>query len=233
MGALIRVRPGEAIPLDGTVLSGWSPVDESMLTGEPLPVDRGPGSLVTGGTRNGNGILVVAVASVADESVLAHLQRLVEDAQRDKAPLQRIADRISSIFVPAVLIAAVVTFFTWWLVVGDSGRAVLSSLAVLLVACPWAWAAAPVAMMVGCGRAAALGIFIRNGDVLERLAKIDGVVFDKTGTLTERHAEVTAVIAGPAYSNEEVLSLAAAVEAESQHPIALAIMAATDQNPSR
>ncbi len=159
---------------------------------------------------------------------MAHLQRLVEDAQRDKAPLQRIADRISSVFVPAVLIGAVVTFLTWWLVVGDAGRAVLSSLAVLLVACPCAMGlAAPVAMMVGCGRAAALGIFIRNGDVLERLAKIDGVVFDKTGTLTERHAEVTSVAAAPAYSKEEVLSFAAAVEAESQHPIAVAIMAST------
>ena len=228
VGALIRVRPGEAIPLDGTVLSGWSPVDESMLTGEPLPVDRGPGSFVTGGTRNGNGVLVVTVASVADESVLAHLQRLVEQAQRDRAPLQRIADRISSVFVPAVLVAALMTFLIWWLAVGDAGRAVLSSLAVLLVACPCAMGlAAPVAMMVGSGRAAALGIFIRNGDVLERLAKIDGVVFDKTGTLTERHAEVTCVAAVPAYSNEEVLSLAAAVEAESQHPIAIAIMAAT------
>ena len=228
VGALIRVRPGEAIPLDGTVLSGWSSVDESMLTGEPLPVDRGPGSFVTGGTRNGNGILVVAVASVADESVLAHLQRLVEDAQRDKAPLQRIADQISSVFVPAVLIGAIVTLLTWWLVVGDPGRAVLSSLAVLLVACPCAMGlAAPVAMMVGCGRAAALGIFIRNGDVLERLAKVDGVVFDKTGTLTERHAEVTFVAAVPPRSETEVLSLAAAVEAESQHPIALAIMAVT------
>ena len=228
MGALIRVRPGEAIPLDGTVLSGWSPVDESMLTGEPLPIDRGPGSFVTGGTRDGDGALVVTVASVADESVLAHLQRLVEQAQRDKAPLQRIADRISSVFVPAVLIGAVATLLTWWLVVGDAGRAVLSSLAVLLVACPSAMGlAAPVAMMVGCGRAAALGIFIRNGDVLERLAKIDGVVFDKTGTLTERHAEVAYVAAVPAYSTEEVLSLAAAVEAESQHPIAMAIMAAS------
>ena len=227
VGALIRVRPDEAIPLDGTVLSGWSPVDESMLTGEPLPVDRGPGSFVTGGTRNGNGTLVVTVASVADESVLAHLQRLVEDAQRDKAPLQRIADRISSVFVPRVLIGAIVTFFTWWLVVGDAGRAVLSSLAVLLVACPCAMGlAAPVAMMVGCGRAAALGIFIRNGDVLERLAKVDGVVFDKTGTLTERHAEVALVAAVAGYSDEDVLSLAAAVEAESQHPIALAIMTA-------
>ena len=220
--------PGEAIPLDGTVLAGWSAVDESMLTGEPLPVDRGPGSFVTGGTRNGPGILVVDVASVAGESVLAHLQTLVEDAQRDKAPLQRIADRISSVFVPAVLIGAVATFLTWWLVVGDLGRAVLSSLAVLLVACPCAMGlAAPVAMMVGCGRAAALGIFIRNGDVLERLAKVDAVVFDKTGTLTERHAEVTSVAAVPGYSGEEVLSFAAAVEAESQHPIALAILSST------
>ncbi len=228
VGALIRVRPDEAIPLDGTVISGWSPVDESMLTGEPLPVDRGPGSFVTGGTRNGSGILVVTVASVAEESVLAHLQTLVEDAQRDKAPLQRIADRISSVFVPAVLMGAAVTFFTWWLVVGDPGRAVLSSLAVLLVACPCAMGlAAPVAMMVGCGRAAALGIFIRNGDALERLAKINGVVFDKTGTLTERHAEVTFVAAVLEYSDEEVLSFAAAVEAENQHPIALAIMAST------
>ena len=166
---------------------------------------------------------------------MAHLQRLVEDAQRDKAPLQRIADRISSVFVPLVLIGAIVTFFTWWLVVGDAGRAVLSSLAVLLVACPCAMGlAAPVAMMVGCGRAAALGIFIRNGDVLERLAKVDGVVFDKTGTLTERHAEVALVAAVAGYSDEDVLSLAAAVEAESQHPIALAIMtAAASEHQSR
>ncbi|MGO9027741.1 MAG: heavy metal translocating P-type ATPase [Acidimicrobiales bacterium] len=228
VGALVRVRPGEAIPLDGTVLSGWSPVDESMLTGEPLPVDRGPGDTVTGGTRNGSGILVVRVGTVAAESVLARLQRLVEDAQRDKAPLQRIADRISSVFVPTVLLAATVTFLTWWLIVGNLGTAVLSGLAVLLVACPCAMGlAAPVAMMVGCGRAAALGIFIRNGDVLERLAKVDGVVFDKTGTLTERYAVVTLVAAVPRCSPDQVLALAASVEADSDHPIALAIMGAT------
>ncbi|MGO8872691.1 MAG: heavy metal translocating P-type ATPase [Acidimicrobiales bacterium] len=225
--ALVRVRPGEALPLDGTVVAGWSPVDESMLTGEPLPVDRGPGSTVTGGTRNGSGVLVVRVDAVAAESVLARLQRLVEDAQRDKAPLQRIADRISSVFVPAVLLGAAVTFFAWWLVVGNLGTAVLSGLAVLLVACPCAMGlAAPVAMMVGCGRAAALGIFIRSGDVLERLAKVDEVVFDKTGTLTERHAEVTFVAGVPGVSDEQVLTAAAAVEAESDHPIAVAIRAA-------
>lgn len=229
VGALVRVRPGEAIPLDGTVVSGWSPVDESMLTGEPMPVDRSPGDPVTGGTRNGSGVLVIRVDAVAAESVLARLQRLVEDAQRDKAPLQRVADRISSVFVPAVLIGATITFLTWWLVIGNLGTGVLSGLAVLLVACPCAMGlAAPVAMMVGCGRAAAMGIFVRSGDVLERLAKVDGVVFDKTGTLTERYAEVTVVAAEESSSKDEVLSLAAAVEAESDHPIAVAIMGAAD-----
>ena len=227
VGALVRVRSGEALPLDGTVVSGWSPVDESMLTGEPLPVERGPGDPVTGGTRNGEGVLVVRVDTVAGESVLARLQRLVDDAQRDKAPLQRLADRISSVFVPAVLAGSALTFLGWWLVVGNAGQAVLSALAVLLVACPCAMGlAAPVAMMVGCGRAAALGIFIRNGDVLERLAKVDGVVFDKTGTLTERHAAVTLVTAVPGLPVDDVLALAAAVEAESEHPIALAITTA-------
>jgi heavy metal translocating P-type ATPase len=227
VGALVRVRPGEALPLDGTVVSGSSPVDESMLTGEPLPVDREPGDPVTGGTRNGSGVLVIRVSAVAAESVLARLQRLVEDAQRDKAPLQRVADRISSVFVPAVLMASAATFLIWWLAIGNLGKAVLSALAVLLVACPCAMGlAAPVAMMVGCGRAAAMGIFVRSGDVLERLAKIDGVVFDKTGTLTERHAEVTLVAATSGTSEEEVLSLAAAVEAESEHPIAAAITGA-------
>jgi heavy metal translocating P-type ATPase len=229
VGALVRVRSGEALPLDGSVVSGWSAVDESMLTGEPLPVERGPGDPVTGGTRNGEGVLVVRVETVAGESVLARLQRLVDDAQRDKAPLQRLADRISSVFVPAVLVGSALTFLGWWLVAGNAGQAVLSALAVLLVACPCAMGlAAPVAMMVGCGRAAALGIFIRNGDVLERLAKVDGVVFDKTGTLTERHAVVTLVTAIPGTTVEGVLGLAAAVEAESEHPIASAITAAAD-----
>ncbi|MGH9080374.1 MAG: heavy metal translocating P-type ATPase, partial [Acidimicrobiales bacterium] len=192
----------------------------------PLPVDRGPGSRVTGGTRNGSGALVVRVETVAAESVLARLQRLVEESQRDKAPLQRIADRISGIFVPAVLLGAGLSFIAWWLVAGNVGQAVLSGLAVLLVACPCAMGlAAPVAIMVGTGRAAALGIFVRGGDVLERLAKVDRVVFDKTGTLTERRAEVTFVATVPGVARDDVLSLAAAVEAESEHPIASAILA--------
>jgi heavy metal translocating P-type ATPase len=228
VGALVRVRPNESIPLDGSVVRGWSAVDESMLTGEPLPVDRGPGSQVTGGTRNGGGALVVRVESLASESVLARLQRLVEEAQRGKAPLQRLADRVSRVFVPAVLLFALGTFVTWWFAGSNHDTAVLSALAVLLVACPCAMGlAAPMAIMVGCGRASALGIFVRNGDALERLSKVDTVVFDKTGTLTERHAVVTEVMAVPGIGRDELLAAAAAVEAESDHPIAQAIMAAS------
>jgi heavy metal translocating P-type ATPase len=226
VGALIRVRAGETIPLDGTVMSGSSAVDESMLTGEPLPADRGPGDVVTGGTLNGGGVLVIRVDTVAAESVLARLQRLVEQAQRDKAPLQRIADRISAVFVPLVLAAAAATFLIWWLVAGDFGKAVLSAVALLLVACPCAMGlAAPVAMMVGLGRASSMGILVRSSDALERLARADTVVFDKTGTLTERFATVGETMAMPGTTRDELLALAAAVEAESDHPIALAIRA--------
>jgi Cu+-exporting ATPase len=228
VGALVRVRPTEAVPLDGTVVRGWSVVDESMLTGEPMPVERGPGATVTGGTRNGNGALVVQVSTLAGETVLARMQRLVEEAQRDKPPLQRLADRISAVFVPAVLGGSLITFVAWWLGDGNLGTAVLSAVAVLLVACPCAMGlAAPVALMVGCGRASALGILLRSGDTLERLARADTVAWDKTGTLTERSAEVTSVLPVTGYSAQEVLSLAAAVERENDHPLALAIHAAT------
>jgi len=233
VGALVRVLPHEAIPLDGTVVQGWSAVDESMLTGEPLPVDRGPGGRVTGGTRNGSGALVVRVGALAAESVLTRLQRLVEEAQRDKAPMQRLADRVSRVFVPAVLLFAAGTFTVWWYAGSNHDTAVLSAMSVLLVACPCAMGlAAPMAMMVGCGSAAALGIFVRNGDALERLSRVDTVVFDKTGTLTERHAVVTAVITAPGVNRDDLLAAAAAVEADSDHPIALAIVAASG-SPTR
>ncbi len=227
VGALVRVRPNEAVPLDGVVVDGWSAVDESMLTGEPLPVDRATGDRVTGGTRNGAGALVVRVEAVAAESVLSRMQRLVEDAQRDKPPLQKLADRISGVFVPVVLVASVLTFLAWWLVVGNFGTAVLSAVAVLLVACPCAMGlATPVAMMVGTGRASTMGILLCSGDALERLARADTVVFDKTGTLTERFAEVSGVASLAEVGDDRVLALAAAVEAESEHPIAAAIRAA-------
>ncbi|MGO9342858.1 MAG: heavy metal translocating P-type ATPase [Acidimicrobiales bacterium] len=224
VGALMRVRPGETIPLDATVVTGQSDIDESMLTGEPFPVPRSQGEHVIGGTRNGNGVLVAQVDVVAAESVLAHLQRLVDDAQREKAPMQRIADRVSSVFVPLVLIASVVTFLCWWLIVGDFGKAVLSGIALLLVACPCAMGlATPVAMMVSCGRASALGILVRGGDTLEALSAADTVVFDKTGTLTESTATVTGVVPAPEFTRDQVLALAAAVEVDSPHPIAVAI----------
>jgi cation-transporting ATPase V len=227
VGARVRVLPGETLPLDGEVVQGWSAVDESMLTGEPLPVEHGPGSLVTGGTRNGAGILVVEVRAVVAESVLARLQHVVDDALSQKAPLERLADRVSAVFVPVVLLVAAVTFLGWWVIGSDLGTAVLSAIAVLLVACPCAMGlATPVAMMVGCGRASALGILIRNGDALERLARVDTVAFDKTGTLTMGIATVVAVAPAEGSSTEEVLDLAAAVEADIEHPIARAICAA-------
>ena len=229
VGALVRVRAGETVPLDGLVVAGWSAVDESMLTGEPLPVDRGPGSTVTGGTRCGPSALVVQVTAIASESVLARLQRLVDEAQRDKPPLQRLADRVSSVFVPVILLGALVTFLVWWRVDGNFGTAVLSGIAVLLVACPCAMGlATPVAMMVGSGRASALGILIRSGDVLEQLARADVVAFDKTGTLTERAAQVASVIPARGFGASDVLAMAAAVERESEHPIAAAIRASTE-----
>jgi heavy metal translocating P-type ATPase len=227
VGALVRVLPGETIPLDGEVAHGWSAVDESMLTGEPLPAEHGPGSVVTGGTRNGAGVLVVEVQAVAAESVLARLQRVVDDAISQKAPLERLADRVSAVFVPAVLLLAAATFLGWWLLGSNLGTAVLSAIAVLLVACPCAMGlATPVAMMVGCGRASALGILIRNADALERLAGVDTVAFDKTGTLTMGIATVVAVAPADDCSSGEVLGLAAAVEADIEHPIAKAVCAA-------
>ena len=227
VGARVRVLPGETVPLDGEVLEGWSAVDESMLTGEPMPVEHGPGSLVTGGTRNGAGVLVVRVQTMAAESVLARLQHVVDEALSQKAPLERLADRISAVFVPVVLLVAAATFVGWWVIGSNLGTAVLSAIAVLLVACPCAMGlATPVAMMVGCGRASALGILIRSGDALERLAGVDTVAFDKTGTLTMGIATVAAVAPAQPCSSDDIMDLAAAVEADMEHPIGKAICAA-------
>ncbi len=221
VGALIRIRPGEVVPLDGSVMRGWSAVDESMLTGEPLPVEHGPGSEVTGGSRSLSGTLVVKVDSHRGRSVLTRLQGLVDAAQQDRAPLQQVADRITAIFVPAVLCAALAAFLGWWVASASLSKAALSGLAVVLVACPCAMGlAAPVAMMVGCGRAASLGVFINGSHTVERLAKIDTVAFDKTGTLTAKSARLSAVIPEPPAPASDVIRLAAAVEKESDHPLA-------------
>jgi cation-transporting ATPase V len=224
VGGLVRVRAGETIPLDGVVVSGCSAVDESMLTGEPFPRDRRAGDVVTGGTGNGAGVLVVKVTAAAVDSVLDTLQRVVDAAQRDKARLQRIADRVTQFFVPVVLILAALSLMGWWLASGRVLTGVLSAVAVLLVACPCAMGlAAPLATMVGLGRASAQGIVVRGGDALERLAGVGWVAFDKTGTLTERFARVREVAPVPGFDRDEVLRVAAAVEADGDHPIARAI----------
>ena len=233
VGALVRVRSGESLPLDGTVVSGWSPVDESMLTGEPLPVERGPGDQVTGGTRNGEGVLVVRVTRWPASRCWPGSSGWWTTPSGTRRPSSGWPTGSAACSCRPCWSVSPSPSSVWWLVVGNAGQAVLSALAVLLVACPCAMGlAAPVAMMVGCGRAAALGIFIRNGDALERLAKVDGVVFDKTGTLTERYAVVTLVASVPGVSSDEVLALASAVEAESEHPIASAIRAVRPRHRS-
>jgi heavy metal translocating P-type ATPase len=232
VGALIRSRPGEVVPLDGSVVQGWSLVDESMLTGEPLPVERGPGSKVTGGSRSLNGTLVIKTTVIAAESTLARLQALVDAAQQDRSPLQQLADRVTRVFVPLVLSAAVAVFLGWWVASGTLSKAALSSLAVVLVACPCAMGlAAPVAMMVGSGRAASLGVFINGAHTVERLARVDTVAFDKTGTLTSKSAQLSTVIPYPPAQASDVIRLAAAVEKESEHPLARAITEAAFDIP--
>ncbi|HYE77579.1 MAG TPA: HAD-IC family P-type ATPase, partial [bacterium] len=184
VGDLVRVRPGEKVPVDGEVLEGRSAVDESMLTGESVPADKGPGDRVTGATFNAQGLLTVRATAVGADTALAHIVRLVEQAQGTKAPVQRLADRISGIFVPLVLILAVITLAGWWVLAGDAGDGLVAAVAVLIIACPCALGlATPTAIMVGTGRGASMGVLIKGGEVLERSKRVDTVVFDKTGTL--------------------------------------------------
>ena len=227
-GDAIQVRPGERIPVDGTLTEGGSRVDESMISGEPVPVRKDPGDEVIGGTLNQTGSFRYRATRVGAETVLAQIIRLVEDAQSGKPPIQRVADRIAAIFVPVVMIVALVTFAVWlWL--GPEpplSYAFVAAVSVLLIACPCAMGlATPTAIMVATGRGAALGILVRNGAALETLARVDTIVLDKTGTLTEGHPALTAL---DAYGMDEdaALVLTAAVEHHSEHPIAAAIVAA-------
>ncbi|MBE2275721.1 MAG: copper-translocating P-type ATPase [Rhodobacteraceae bacterium] len=222
-GQRIALRPGERVPTDGIVAAGASAVDESMLTGEPLPVTKAAGDGVTGGTVNGTGALVVEVTAVGAATVLARIVALVGQAQGGKLPVQALVDRVTLWFVPAVMAVAVLTAVIWLAVTGDVARALISGVAVLIIACPCAMGlATPVSILVGTGRAAELGILFRRGEALQRLADIDRVSFDKTGTLTEGRPKVVAV-EGPA----DLLALAAAVERQSEHPLAEAIRAAS------
>jgi Cu+-exporting ATPase len=221
VGDRFVVRPGEKVATDGVVEGGTSAVDASMLTGEPTPVDVGPGDAVVGATINASGRLVVRATRVGADTQLAQLARLVEQAQQGKAPVQRLADRISSVFVPVVLVIALLTLGAWLLAGGSATDAFTAAVAVLIIACPCALGlATPTALMVGTGRGAQLGIVIRGPEVLESTRAIDTLVLDKTGTVTTGRMSVVDVVGG-----DDVLRLAGAVEAASEHPIALAITA--------
>ena len=225
VGDLLRVRPGEKIPVDGEVVEGRSAVDESMLTGESVPVDKKQGDRVAGATINAQGALTIRATAVGSDTALAQIVRLVEEAQGTKAPVQRLADRISGIFVPVVLALAAVTFAGWWIFAGDATAGVVAAVAVLIIACPCALGlATPTAIMVGTGRGASMGVLIKGGEVLERSKRIDTVVFDKTGTLTKGAMELTDVVGAEGEDAEEVLRLAAAAEAGSEHPVGRAVV---------
>jgi len=226
-GQVVRVRPGEKVAVDGVVVSGASSVDESLLTGESLPVEKTAGDKVIGGTMNGSGTLLFRASAVGVDTVLARMIRLVEEAQGSKAPVQRLADRIAAVFVPVVLVISLVTFLVWLLALhaGVSG-ALTPAVAVLVIACPCALGlATPTAIIVGVGRGASLGILIKNGEALERAHKISRVILDKTGTVTTGRPALTDVVLHNGLDRPGLLRLAAAVERGSEHPLAGAIVA--------
>ncbi|MBO0879298.1 MAG: copper-translocating P-type ATPase [Mycobacterium sp.] len=226
VGDLVRVRPGEKIPVDGAVTDGHAAVDESMLTGESVPIEKTVGDHVAGATININGLLTVRASAVGADTVLAQIVRLVEQAQGGKAPVQRLADRISAVFVPAIVGVAVVTFAGWTLLAANPVGGMTAAVAVLIIACPCALGlATPTAITVGTGRGADMGILVKGGEVMEASKKIDTVVFDKTGTLTHAQMRLTDVIAGKRQKPGLVLRIAAAVESGSEHPVGAAIVA--------
>jgi len=231
-GDLVRVRPGEKVPVDGVVVSGSSSVDESMLTGEPMPVQRGAGDPVIGATINGNGSLVVRTTHVGRDAVLGQIVRMVREAQGSKAPIQRTADRVTEWFVPLVIALALVSFGGWWLLGPEPAltNALVAAISVLIIACPCAMGlATPTAVMVGTGRAAESGVLIRGGPALEAAGHVDTVIFDKTGTLTQGQPSVRAVRTIGEAAEDEVLTLAAAVERGSEHPLGAAVVEAADE----
>jgi Cu+-exporting ATPase len=232
-GDRVLVRPGETIPVDGVILEGSSSVNEAMLTGEPMPVDKGPGSEVIGGTVNGSGSFIMEARAVGKDTALAQIIRLVEEAQGTKAPVQRLADRVAGVFVPVVIAVAVASFVVWFVAWTGPQPAVYATVAlvsVLLIACPCALGlATPTAILVGTGKGAEHGVLTRGGEALEALRRVDTIVFDKTGTITEGRPSVSHVLGakrsdGSTVNPAEVLRLAAAVEARSEHPLARAVV---------
>ncbi len=231
VGDRLRVRPGEKIPVDGKVVEGRSAVDESMVTGESMPVSKTIGASVIGGTLNRSGSLIIEAERVGRDTMLARIVALVSEAQRSRAPIQRLADAVAGWFVPAVILTAVLAFAAW-MIWGPEPRfsyALVAAVAVLIIACPCALGlATPMSIMVGVGRGAEAGVLIKNAEALERLEKVDTLVVDKTGTLTEGRPAVTAVVPAAGFDEVGILRLAASVERASEHPLAAAIVAAAE-----
>jgi Cu+-exporting ATPase len=227
VGDRLRVRPGERVPVDGVVRDGSTSIDESMMTGEPIPVEKAAGDEVTGGTVNGTGTFVMEAQRVGSDTLLAQIVRLVSEAQRSRAPIQRLADTVSAWFVPAVILVAVITFGAW-AVFGPEPRlthALVNAVAVLIIACPCALGlATPMSIMVGTGRGAELGVLFRDAEALEVMERIETVVVDKTGTLTEGKPSLTTIAPQPGFDPQELLRLVASVERVSEHPLAAAIV---------
>ncbi len=230
VGDVIIVRPGEKIAVDGTVIDGEAHVDESMLSGEPLPVTKAAGASVTGGTINTGGSIRFQATRVGSDTVLAQIIRMVEDAQAGKLPIQQVVDRVTFWFVPAVIVVALATFAAWAIWGGSLSYGLVNAVAVLIIACPCAMGlATPTAIMVGTGRAAELGVLFRRGEALQQLQQADVVAFDKTGTLTVGKPVLTDIILDDDFEHDQVLALVAAAESRSEHPIATAIVAAAEQ----
>jgi copper-transporting P-type ATPase V len=224
VGDVVRVRPGERVPVDGVVIDGASAIDESVLTGESLPVDKRVGDTVAGATINEQGVISVRATAVGKDTALAQIARLVEQAQAAKAPVQRLVDRVSAVFVPIVIGIALATFLGWWLVGGDPTAGLVAAVAVLIIACPCALGlATPTAILVGTGRGAQLGIVIKGGEALERSRRIDTVVLDKTGTLTSGRMHLTNVVAFDS-DEAQLASRTLALETDSEHPVGRAIV---------
>ncbi|HKS25557.1 MAG TPA: copper-translocating P-type ATPase [Thermoanaerobaculia bacterium] len=227
-GMKLRVRPGERVPVDGAVVDGHASIDESMITGEPMPVEKAPGARVTGGTVNATGSIVMRAERVGADTLLAQIVRMVTEAQRSRAPIQRLADVVSAWFVPIVIAVAVATFAIWFRV--SPSHALVNAVAVLIIACPCALGlATPMSVMVATGEGASAGILIKNAEALELLAGVDTIVVDKTGTLTEGKPKVVAINTQPGFDEARVLGMVAGVERASEHPLAAAIVAAAEE----
>jgi len=232
-GQTLRVRPGEKVPTDGVVIDGHSTVDESMITGESVPVEKENGSKVVGATVNGNGTLLMRAERVGSDTVLAQIVKMVGEAQRSRAPIQRLADKVSAVFVPAVIAAAVATFVAWmtWGPEPRLAYALVNAVAVLIIACPCALGlATPMAIMVGTGRGATAGVLIKNAEALETMEKVDTLVVDKTGTLTEGKPSLETVVPLGGIAEEELVRLAATAERGSEHPLGEALVRAAEEN---